>query len=70
VAAQRKPSIQFLVVNDQNFSSVHHKDGDGEIYFLVNVGHEFQILGWWINLTHGVTDLRKATNTGLRPSNL
>jgi hypothetical protein len=41
VAAQRKPSIQFLVVNDQNFSSVHHKDGDGEIYFLVNVGHEF-----------------------------
>ena len=39
VAAQWKPSIQFLVVNDQNFSSMHHKYGDGEIYLLVNVGH-------------------------------
>ena len=55
VAAQRKPSIQFLVMNDQNFSSVHHKDGDGEIYFLVNVCHEFN-LKWTTGGHRGTPD--------------
>jgi len=55
VAAKWKPSIQLLVMNDQNFSSVHNKDGDGEIYFLVNVCHEFN-LKWTTGGHRGTPD--------------
>jgi hypothetical protein len=39
MTTQRKPSIQFAMMNDQDPGVVDDEDGDREINFLVDVSH-------------------------------
>ena len=40
VSAERKPFVELAMVNQQNLFVVNDKNGDGEINFFVEVGHE------------------------------
>ncbi len=39
VAAEGQPAVEFSVVTDEDLGVVDDKDGDGEIDFLVDMGH-------------------------------
>jgi hypothetical protein len=40
MSAEWQPLVELAMVDEQDLSTVNDEDGDGEINFFVNVGHE------------------------------